>query len=767
MADFATDDPRKVLKDREAAKALAQALKDGKVPESKRYEAEQALLEFRSRENPETGKDPVPREVDGTPRVEFWDGVGISIDPQQEFGRQMLSASKGLGNMGFNMALFALDAANAVGADGGDFEGFINKQRRAMMDRRAQFNADANNMIIEVMGAEPSGFGEFLGTTLPFFAIPSALSTYVRTVAYNGLVGAVGGGALTPDAENFQDRVGDMGVGTLFGLGTSAVLSAKSGFQNYASRRIQKRFESDLARANKELEKELQAMVGSDFNFSMGQISADPFITGLEYGAAHKLQRTAQNARIQKLVEFLDARSAALSRGGDAEKIAVDLHKTMERLSDETLTAAGQQYSRGIDDLVENYGDQIVLGQVHARGYLDKARELAGELADPRHLGTPGMVPKGLKDHIDFLDIKLNPFRSVRRIVEDGNGKRRVVYDVTHRESGEVLETFSGRGAAKKALTRTEAENLSQGGLNVEDVAEVLKGNRRLAAGDTPLFENLQLGSTQNLAAALKGALLESIEGSSSQAITRLQNIRSEYAKEMLKLNSISNTMLGRIFGDESAVFSADEALDRLIGRSPQSLRATREILEEWNPGLLDDIKSVTIRRAVERSRNPAEVASLLDTDLTLLANNLAGKSKGVGELGTGLFTPREQSEILAVAKAVRVLKETYVDSFSFASASATSDFTINVVSRSPEFMARFLTRTLGQSEGLSAALNDPGARQAILRLASSGPNNDKGRMALAYLAVLHGETEKERAEEERKARLEEAGRTGLDPFRE
>ncbi|MHA2384410.1 MAG: hypothetical protein ACXACT_17695, partial [Candidatus Thorarchaeota archaeon] len=696
MADFATDDPRLVLKSMEEAKQLAQALRDGKVPEVKRLAAEQSLRNFRVNMDPETGADTTPREVDGTPRIEFADKIGMSRDIGQEGARQLLSMTKGLGNFTYDTALTALDLANAVGADGGEFEGGINELRAQARDAQRQFNADANDMVIRVTGAEPSGFGEFVGATLPFFAVPTALSTYTRTVAFNALVGAAGGAILTPEAENFQDRVGDMTVGALMGVGTSALLSAKSGFESFASRRMMKRFEEDLARANKELEGQIQGITGDfDFNFSMGQITADPFIGGLEFGAAHKIQRAAQNSRIKTLVDFMDKRSKGLSQRGDTEQIAIDLNDTMKRISKETLDAAGDNYARGIDDLIESYGDEVVLD---ARGYLDKTREMAGELADPRHLGTQRSVPDGLREHIRYLDDRINPFKSVRKRVKGSDGKTHVVYEMRNKLSGEVVETFTGRGAQTKALSKVEVTNLEQGGLDVDDLAEILKGNRRIASGEQPIFESIQLGSQQNLAAALKGALLESMDGSSSGAIGALKNVRGQYAQEMNKLNNISNTMLGRVFGDESAIFSADEALDRLIGRSPQSLKATREILQEWNPGLLDDIKAVTIRRAVERSRNPGTQASLIETDLTMLANNLAGKSKGVGELG---------------------LKETHVDQFTNASASRIQDATINVISRSPEFMARFIARVVSTGSSLEHIINDPGARKSILWLAN------------------------------------------------
>jgi hypothetical protein len=416
-----------------------------------------------------------------------------------------------------------------------------------------------------------------------------------------------------------------------------------------------------------------------------------------------------------------------------------------------------------MDDIMVQYGDDVVLD---ARGYLDKARELAAEIADPRGLGTPGMVPKGLKDHIEFIDLRMNPIATRRVKVKGEDGKFRVTYNMFDRNTGEVMETFSGRGAAAKALARRDAENLQRGGLNSEDVIEVLKGNRRIASGEVPLFENAALGSSQNLAAALKGSMIESMEGASSGAIGAIQGVRGDYAMSMAKLNRIRNTMLAKVFGDEAAVQNADDALDRLIGRSPQSLKATRDILEKWSPDLLDDIKSTVLRRAVERSRDPSTVASLTETNLNLLAENLAGKSRGVGELGTGLFTAGEQAEIKAVGDAVRVLKETYIDSFSKPSATMLQDASINVISRSPEFMARFLTRIFSTGSSLERAINDPGARRSIISLAKKGPNNDKGRSALAYLTVMMGEQQKEEEAQQRRARLEEAGQR-IDPFRQ
>jgi hypothetical protein len=763
VADFAEDSPIIQLKSMEQARKLAEAVRDGKVPDSKRPAAMASLKQFKDNFDPSTGANTQVRTPLPTQMTEFAEGLGLQA-PGTEMSQQLLSASKGMGNLGFNTALMGMDALAAVTPDDSELQGFLNESRAATRARRAEFDALARADIVELTGQEPSGVGEFAGQMLPFFALPTALSTYTRTVAFNGLVGALGGGAMNDSAETFQDRVGDMTVGALLGIGTSAVLGAKSGFQTYASRRIAKRFDEDLARANELLEGRIRGLTGNeDFSFSMGQLTGDPFITGLEFGAAHKIQRAAQNNRIDTLVDFLMKRSNALSKRGDVEQIAIDLNDTLSKLSDTTLEAAGTQYARGMDDIMVQYGDDVVLD---ARGYLDKARELAAEIADPRGLGTPGMVPKGLKDHIEFIDLRMNPIATRRVKVKGEDGKFRVTYNMFDRNTGEVMETFSGRGAAAKALARRDAENLQRGGLNSEDVIEVLKGNRRIASGEVPLFENAALGSSQNLAAALKGSMIESMEGASSGAIGAIQGVRGDYAMSMAKLNRIRNTMLAKVFGDEAAVQNADDALDRLIGRSPQSLKATRDILEKWSPDLLDDIKSTVLRRAVERSRDPSTVASLTETNLNLLAENLAGKSRGVGELGSGLFTVGEQAEIKAVGDAVRVLKETYIDSFSKPSATMLQDASINVISRSPEFMARFLTRIFSTGSSLERAINDPGARRSIISLAKKGPNNDKGRSALAYLTVMMGEQQKEEEAQQRRARLEEAGQR-IDPFRQ
>jgi hypothetical protein len=767
MADFA-DEQGIQFRDMAQAKQAFDDLEAGNVHPSKEEAVRQALIDFRRNHDPSTGESTIPREADGTPRMEFMDKIGVSADIGQEGARQLLSATKGLGNLTFNTGIMALDMANYLGADEGDYEATINQLRANMVTKREQFEADADDMIVRVTGAESSAFGEFAGGVLPWFAIPNALSTYTRTVAYNGLVGGVGAGIMNEEAKNLEERVGDMKVGTLLGVGTSAVLSAKSGFQHYASRRIQKRFEEDLATTNAQLEQDIQRMLNDpDFSFSMGQITADPFITGLEFGAAHKIQRAAQNERIMSLIDFMNKRSREMSRRGDTEQIAIDLHQTMERISKETIDAAGTQYRAGIDDLITQHGDEIVLD---ARGYLAKARELAAELRDPAMHGSAKAVPEGLKNHIDFLDLNLNPNEYVRRTVRSADGKKeKVFYDIRNRKDGTIVETFTGRGSETRAKTFAKSLNHEEGGLTVDQLARVLKGNSKLASGETPLFETLQLGSQQNIAAALKGALTESMEGSSGTAIQKLNGIRQSYRDEMVKLNNISNTMLARVFGDESAIFSADEALDRLIGRTPQSLNATREILEVWNPGLLDDIKAVTIRRAVEKSTRPGTQASLVPYDVAALADNLAGpKSRQIGELGAGLFSAAEQAEIKATAQAMRVLKETHMDIFSMASAGRLQDATINFVSRSPEFMARFLTRLFSTGSSIEAILNDPGARESIRRLASTGPDNSKGRLAMSYLITVHAQDLKNQEDDLRTQYLEEVSkRAADDPFRQ
>lgn len=741
----------------QAAQLINQAINSGTLDLDQFGEAERRFII----QDPE-GRQVLnlPAEPDGTPRMEFFGGAfGVSLNPMQEFGRQFASAGKGFNNLLFNTTTFAIDAANAVTQAGAavfgdgeptEIEGVLNKWRSNVRAKQAQANAAANEQMIAEIGANPSVFGEIVGETLPFFALPATLSTYTRTVAYNTALGALAGGIFDQSAQNFGERLDDMTVGAAFGLGASALFNVKSGFQSYASRRFLRKFDEDLARANLELEREVQGITGDvDFNFSMGQITGDPFITGLEFGAADRLQRAAQNRRIETLVNFFQRRADALTKTGNPEQIAIDLNQTMKTLSQETRLAAGTYYSRGVDNLIEEFGDEIVLD---ARGYLDKAREIAGELADPRHLGAGARVPEGLRAHINFLDQSINPFRSARRTFTDADGKSRVAYDVVDKRSGEIIETFTGRGANLRALSKVELDNLEQGGLSVDDLAEVLKGNRRLAAGEQPLFENMTLGSAQNVAAALKGSLLESMEGSSSAAISRLQDIRGTYAQEMQKLNRIRNTVLGKVFGDEKAVFDADIALDKMLNRTAQQNNATREILETWAPDLLDDIKGVALRRAVENSINPAQRQSLSLFDPVKLANNLAGREGLPGTMGRGLFNAAEQQDIIKTAEAIRTLQETHIPFFERASAQQIQDTAINVISRSPEFMARWGARLLGTGRNLEFLLNDAGARTHIQNLAKAGPDSELGRMAIVYLSIVGGEGEAQAQRDEEEA---------------
>jgi hypothetical protein len=142
---------------------------------------------------------------------------------------------------------------------------------------------------------------------------------------------------------------------------------------------MSKQLETDLAKATLALEKEVQRVTGNpEFAFSLGEITANPFVVGLERNTAGTITREAQNARLQTMVDALKMRTNALSQSGNADDIAIDMHKTLTDLN--TQTRASQNFARGLDNVIEAADGKVI---VDGRTYLSKVDDLIEEYSNP------------------------------------------------------------------------------------------------------------------------------------------------------------------------------------------------------------------------------------------------------------------------------------------------------------------------------------------------------------------------------------------------
>jgi len=698
-------------------------------------------------------------------------------NPQKQFhdisrgpGLAMANFSAGAEDTIYGLTTLAMDGVLAVlPEDSGPHEA-VKTQRDAVNNfrRAAEYEHDA--FVQSELGEQLDGASGFLtkdiptfvGEILPIMYAPTGLSTYWRTVGYNGIVGGVAASALDKEAENLRERIGELSIGGLAGVVVSGALHAPGGFRAYAARKMRRKLETDLAKANRALEADVQRMTGDPtFTFSLGEITGNPFIIGLEIGAAKEATRASQNTRIKTLINFLKVRSNQLSETGNVDDIAIDLNQTLRDINKLMQKRASNNYSTGMENVAIKFGEEPI---IDGRHYLSEIQRLAAEYSNPALGGSEGAVPQFLKGQIDELSTRVYPATTVKEV---RNGVETWV--VRRKDDGRSLGAFNN---PREAATRLSKYNLDNGGIEAEYAAELMQGFRRIAKGDIGggVTANITPGSAQNLSLAMKKAMNESLDGNvlNRDAVEAIKSLRKIYQFDQAQITGINNRLLGGLFGvDDISALNAKAAFNTMVSRSPKAQRAMAGILEELNPALLDDIRAEQMSQWVRKSYVPDAPQSMTPYSPVMLARQLAGEGGAEGAAARGLFDPKDALHLKRTGQALRTINETYLSVFPEASGSMVRDASINIVSRSPEFFARWMTGLFSQGKTIERMLQDPAFRDSIITVAERGLGTPQAQAAMIYMAVTAAEWaagDQKRATEEQEEDLREIRRANPRP---
>ena len=628
---------------------------------------------------------------------------------QRAPGLALANMSAGTQKTLYSAGVFAADLASAlVPTDSAAYKA-AREARESIANARTAAEAEQERFVDEQLGGQIEGElgavvetgGGLVGEGLPAFVAPAGLSTYWRTVGYNGMLGLGVAGVADTQAKDMRDRLSNMTIGGLSGVILAGALHAPGGLKAYSARKINRTLETDLAKQNIALEEEIRRITGDpNFSFSLGQVTANPFITGLEIGAARAVQRTAQNERIQTLADSIKLRANALSSRGDEATIAADLQQTIASLNKQLQTRASKNFSAGMDNIVTNFGDDVIIDGKH---YLSEAKRLAAEFSDPT-LGGSG-APKFLTEQIKRLESTLK----------------------------------------------------TKGGLDSEATGKLLQSFRRISSGEVPTFEQAAPGSGKNLANALRKAMMESLDDTNvvnKDAVEAIRSLRKVYQTDQAQITGYNRALIKDLFGGETAAANPEAAFQTLVRRGVPSQRATVKVLEDTNNvALLEDIRGQYMRSIVEASQVPGTQTSINRINPRKLAANLAGRTGTTGAAGKGLFGAKDSLHLKRTGEAIETLMETHLSLFPEASQGVLGDVAINVVSRAPEFFSRFLVRVFSSGRAMERVLNDPAFRESVIQVANKGLGSKAAQAAVIYMAVTLSTWE---ADDERERRQRE-----------
>jgi len=616
---------------------------------------------------------------------------------------------------------------------------------------------------MEVFGKMTPKAMEMVGKIAPWVATGNVGGGY-SLLRYGLTQGVVGATAAVAEVTNepIQDRWNEALMGGGLGTAGTAVMGAPWAVRRWAFARFQKELNLETSLANTELEASIQGMLNQgNFSFSLSQVTGNRFLFALEQSAAGRAQKLQQNQNMQALFDnILDMSKKYRADGLDADQIAGKLNVTLKTANKSLHKRASSEFEANLNKIEEEYGSDIILDYDGAQNYLDKVNKHIETVNDPLRPGV-GASPSFLK-YREELDTLINPVIPVKRIVKAADGKTEItVWDLLNRRTGETLD--KGMLDQGTAMSRSMYLNEGLGGLQAGEINRVTMGLNDMLAGRTQavIANSADTSMDQDIAKGLMGTLTRQLSGSSKNpdAVKALELLRENYKGHMLVLGDIERLTVNRLFGQAEMPADPDQALDMVLAGGKTSLKNTREFLMDYDPALLADLQATFLKRIAQKGGD----VTLPQVDVPLSLNKLAtalGGAEGVGMKGVGLFDAATQADLVKTGQALRTINNMYFTGIK-PSMNKLDDVAINVISRSPEFMARFVTRVFSGGESMSNMLLDPLLRKSVQRLAEGSIDTPTGRAAMVALAQFLNEQEDKAAKDKENLGRAERGRSG------
>lgn len=665
-------------------------------------------------------------------------------------------------NAVFNAGLEIINLSNAA------LSGFVGEDsparkqlqvaRNQMLAAKRATIAEQEAAFFDAYGASDTttqkvldSVGNLLGEIAPYAAAPAQFGSFLKTVMWNGALGSFAAASVTAEeAESLREQVKDMTYGGLVSAFVSGALNTPQGFARYGAQKVSRQLETEQAKKILQLEKNIQEVTGQpNFKFSLGQITQNPFVVGLEIGSARAIQREMQIKRIQILRDSLKMRAQSMRAAGkDPIEIVADLQETAENIIGPMRRTANKNFELGMDNVLATWGDDAIVDGSH---YLDELQAAMDDLGNPLKGGHPNKVPAFMKLQERILQRYLTPYRTVKREIKLPDGSKSTVWDVVdqrefdtkvlselstapHPKTNKILRFTNGNDAADWV----RINNPVYGGLNSKQTRELLTSFRQVIGGEVPIWDNAFGGSQQALGRRLQSAFLTELEqgAKNPEAIGAIQSLRKVYQTDQAMMDGVRRSMLTDMLANPGQD-AADDLLARMVNRKESEMVKFRRLLESNDPVLLDELRAETLDRVVRQSKMGFGRDSLGEVSFEDLGRSLIGKEGDPGSIAKGLWDEADRIHLARTGRALNVLQETHLNLFPEASASIIADTGINVVSQSKEFVTRYLLRLTTTGAGMSKALNDPAARDMFIKLANSKVGTPAYQYAAVGLAML------------------------------
>lgn len=192
----------------------------------------------------------------------------------------------------------------------------------------------------------------------------------------------------------------------------------------------------------------------------------------------------------------------------------------------------------------------------------------------------------------------------------------------------------------------------------------------------------------------LTGAIQRSVEqnGQSGPGYAKLRDIAKEYATNSDRQRLMKASVLTKLFGDKfEAGADPEAAFDSFIHSNEEAQQLGVRLLNETSAGQaqLHYMRKRYLDSVLDYSTKDLKSGMVSKLDIEKLYSGLTSDKM----LKNPLFSTKEKAWAAAAAKDLRVIANSLPDTTKVGKDITLEDLSINVISRSPEFMTRFVVR--------------------------------------------------------------------------
>lgn len=543
-----------------------------------------------------------------------------------------------------------------------------------------RYNDAVNDMRSEADKKNPGSVltGDIAAGLIPIGRYGSAVEKggkYLATLAKTGIAGATLGG--TQFAEDGQKGL-QIGLSAAFPMATQAVASILPTFKNQIARVMERANQSRTASfreaaANFVKENDLPA-------YSAGQQTGSPAVQRLEARAAGKYAQefyaTQSDKALGAFENMADNAEALAKARATPGTVATGINEAIRSQSNKMRAIRNAEYDKGINQFTS-------LAQADGKVFVPTlAHEFEAIMAEDsnKYNILKGILPESIKEVAGIVG-KPVPLADMGQVLKGLNKGKDY--------SGAIFKDAS------------EAE------------LDMYRGRLR-----TALQNDLDHLDTTTLSP------------SGQAAMSVLKDTQDQYAQRSDRLRRLDNDSVNKIFGDAESLTTPQAALNRFYALNPRDQDYAVELLSTTSPDVLQAMRSHKLREAIDAStiRDAAAQSSKFDPSKFLQEINA-----GVNERNKSkLFGPGMQKQLDEGASHLAVILN--APGSKGGTTIWPEEVAINLVSRSPEFVARAVTRMVYGTQG-DKLLFTPQGLSALRTLSNTGNKSaQQTTQALAWV---------------------------------